>query len=140
MYNLYSKPEFPFSFCRLIFTKLPNPICKTQVSKLDFITIPCLKFWALTVELFSDINGNMIYSLLFSILTYGNYLINQFGIELSEYLIPPPSFTIYTSKNRKYMYDKHILGLCITYILIHYLQPEIECNGNIYYLYVRNTY
>ena len=27
-------------------TKLPNPICETRVSKLVFITIPCLKFWA----------------------------------------------------------------------------------------------
>jgi len=31
----------------LIFTKLPNAICETQVLKLVFITIPCLKFWAL---------------------------------------------------------------------------------------------
>ena len=30
----------------LISTKLPNPIRKTQVSKLVFRTIPCLKFWA----------------------------------------------------------------------------------------------
>ena len=97
-------------------TKLPNPFRETQVPELVFITIPCLKFLALIVDLFSGINGNMIYSLLFSILTYRNYLINQFGIELSEYLIPPPySLYIYTSKNRKYMHDKHILGLCITY-------------------------
>ncbi len=31
----------------LITTKLPNPIRKTRVLKLVFITIPCLKFWAL---------------------------------------------------------------------------------------------
>ena len=30
----------------LISTKLPNPIRETRVSKLVFITIPCLKFWA----------------------------------------------------------------------------------------------
>ena len=30
----------------LIPTKLPNPIRKTRVLKLVFITIPCLKFWA----------------------------------------------------------------------------------------------
>ena len=30
----------------LISTKLPNPIRKTRVLKLVFITIPCLKFWA----------------------------------------------------------------------------------------------
>ena len=30
----------------LITTKLPNPIRKTRVLKLVFITIPCLKFWA----------------------------------------------------------------------------------------------
>ena len=30
----------------LIFTKLPNPIREIRVSKLVFITIPCLKFWA----------------------------------------------------------------------------------------------
>jgi hypothetical protein len=30
----------------LISTKLPNPIPETRVSKLVFITIPCLKFWA----------------------------------------------------------------------------------------------
>ena len=28
-------------------TKLPNPIRQTRVSKLGFVTIPCLKFWAL---------------------------------------------------------------------------------------------
>ena len=31
----------------LISTKLPNPILKTRVSKLVFITIPCHKFWPL---------------------------------------------------------------------------------------------
>ena len=31
----------------MISTKLPNPIRKTRVLKLVFITIPCLKFWAL---------------------------------------------------------------------------------------------
>jgi len=30
----------------LISTKLPNPIPETRVSKLVFITIPWLKFWA----------------------------------------------------------------------------------------------
>ena len=30
----------------LLSTKLPNPIPETLVSKLVFITIPCLKFWA----------------------------------------------------------------------------------------------
>ena len=29
--------------------KLPNPIRETLVSKLVFMTIPCLKFWALGV-------------------------------------------------------------------------------------------
>ena len=33
----------------LISTKLPNPIHETRVLKLVFITIPCLKFWALSV-------------------------------------------------------------------------------------------
>ena len=32
----------------LIFTKLSNPIRETRVLKLVFITIPCLKFWALS--------------------------------------------------------------------------------------------
>ena len=31
----------------LVSTKLPNPIRNTRVLKLVFITIPCLKFWAL---------------------------------------------------------------------------------------------
>jgi len=34
----------------LISTKLPNPINETRVSKLVFITIPFLKFWALGEE------------------------------------------------------------------------------------------
>ena len=34
----------------LISTKLPNPIRKTRVLKLVFITRPCLKFWALCVR------------------------------------------------------------------------------------------
>ena len=32
----------------LISTKLTNPIRETRVLKLVFITIPCLKFWALS--------------------------------------------------------------------------------------------
>ena len=31
----------------LISTKLSNPICKTWVLKLVFITTPCLQFWAM---------------------------------------------------------------------------------------------
>ena len=30
----------------LVSTKMPNPILETRVSKLVFITIPWLKFWA----------------------------------------------------------------------------------------------
>ena len=36
-----------FHYKILIFTKLRNPIRETRVLKLVFITIPCLKFWAL---------------------------------------------------------------------------------------------
>ena len=35
----------------MITTKLPNPIRKTRVLKLVFITIPCLKFWAQSPKL-----------------------------------------------------------------------------------------
>ena len=31
--------------------KLPDPIRETQVSKLVFITIPCLKLWSLSPKL-----------------------------------------------------------------------------------------
>ena len=34
--------------------KLPNPFRETQVPELVFITIPCLKFWAL---MFSNLGG-----------------------------------------------------------------------------------
>ena len=32
---------------------MPNPILETRVLKLVFITIPCLKFWALATHSFS---------------------------------------------------------------------------------------
>jgi len=40
----------------LITTKLPNPIRKTRVLKLVFITIPCLKFWAQDVVIVHQTN------------------------------------------------------------------------------------
>ena len=44
----------------LITTKLPNPIRKTRVLKLVFITIPCLKFWAQGVR--NRIQNRLLYT------------------------------------------------------------------------------